>query len=90
MAAVAIVAQPRFWVAGALLAVALFGQHEPAHEIVPEHARLIAPPAVVIQLQPRSDLATLELETNDQMNIGVGPLASWISHLLQNLTGDAG
>lgn len=85
MAALAIAARPRLWLAGALLGLTLLGGHEPCRQPAP----VPAPAAVVIQLQPRSDLASLDDETNDHLNAGLGPLASWISHLLQKLAGDA-
>ena len=104
MAPVAIVARPRLWLAGALLAVTLFGRHdaERAPALVPPPPIVaiegVPAPAVVVQLEPKSDLATLTRdramvlappETNDHMNIGVAPLAAWIHHLLQKLSGDS-
>ncbi len=85
MDAVAIAARPRLWLAGALLGITLLGGHEPCRAPTPVRA----PAAVIIQIDPSSDFARLEDETNDHLNTGVGPLASWISHLLQKLAGDA-
>ena len=84
MAALAILARPRLWLAGALLGITLFGRHEPAHR---EPVRVaFAPPALVLQLQPNSDFVTIEgAMPRDPMNSGVGPLAAWISQLLQSL-----
>ena len=99
MAAVAIVARPRLWLAGALLGITLFCGHEPAPRapvLRPPPAAVaiegVPAPAVVIQLQPKSDLARLDRamvleppETGDHLNIGVAPLAAWIEHLLWSL-----
>jgi hypothetical protein len=83
VAALANLARPRLWLAGALLGITLFGRHEPAHR---EPVRVaFAPPALVLQLQPNSDFVTIDAVPRDPMNSGVGPLAAWISQLLQSL-----
>jgi hypothetical protein len=71
------------WVAGALLGITVFGRHEPAHREPVREA--FAPPALVIQLQPKSDFVTIDAVTRDPMNSGVGPLAAWISQHLHSL-----
>ncbi len=83
MTAIALVARPRLWLTGALLGIALFGR--PSWR--PRRCFPVQPS--VIELQPHSDLAILGPEVNDPINAGVGPLASWISHLLQKLAGAA-
>ncbi len=87
MTPIALVARPRFWLASALLGIALFGRPSPGPSALPH--RCWPRQTIVIELQPHSDLAILGPEVNDPMNAGVGPLASWISHLLQKLAGDA-
>ena len=84
MAALAILARPRLWLAGALLGITVFGRHEPVQREPVREA--FAPPALVIQLQPNSDFVRLDgAITSDRMNAGGGPLAAWISQLLQSL-----
>jgi hypothetical protein len=98
MPPVASVARPRLWASGALFAIMLFGRHDAERPPVLAPPPLVVAiegvpaPAVVIQLQPKSDLARLDVamvleppETGDHMNIGVAPLAAWISHLLLKL-----
>jgi hypothetical protein len=82
MAAVAIVARPRLWLAGALLGITLLGRPDAERVAV-----AAPPPAVVIQLQPHSDFVSLEGVAVDRMNSGVGPLATWLGRLLEKLTG---
>lgn len=84
MVRVAIVARPRLWLACALLAVTLFGRHDAERAPV-----LVPPPAVVATLTLDRAMVQTPPETGDHMNIGVAPLASWINHLLQKLSGDS-